>query len=269
MTSESGPLTTERVEELVTANRTIRAPYYEADHDDGVRFTDVDRGLQWGADAVPALMGLFRVDRDTRADHPDGWVGFARHWRGATLRLEFDRFVEPEEPDPILVVTAITSRTGEGSIEDEDFGRVELPERVPTEEDWEERSKRYQSARRADEADGAAAVAAYVAALPGWKREIATRFDEVVEREVPDVRRAVKWHQPFYGVEGEGWFATFSAYSKHVKLSFVCDSYLEPRPPEGNDPTRQALDVEETDTLDEEQVAAWIRQAADDPGMGW
>lgn len=48
--STSEPLTVQRVEELVAANRAIRAPYYDQDHDDGIRFTDPDRGLQWGAD---------------------------------------------------------------------------------------------------------------------------------------------------------------------------------------------------------------------------
>ncbi len=41
----SGPLTIQRVSELVMANRAIRAPYYHADHDEEVRFTDLDRGL--------------------------------------------------------------------------------------------------------------------------------------------------------------------------------------------------------------------------------
>jgi hypothetical protein len=214
-------------------------------------------------------MGLFRVEQDTRDDHPEGFVGFARHWRGETLRLDFDRFSDPEEPDPILVVTAVAGREGENAIADEDFGEIELSDQVPTQEEWEERSKRYQAARRKDNTDGSAAVKAYIAALPGWKSEVATQFDEIIQREVPQVRRAVRYHQPFYGVEGQGWFASFSAFSKHVKLSFVCGSYLEPEPPSGTGPERQALDLKETDALDEVQIASWVRQAADNPGMNW
>jgi hypothetical protein len=251
------------------ANRVIRAPYYIKDHDEGVQFTDMERGLQWGADAIPALLGLFRIEQDTRDDHLDGWVGFARHWRGGTIRLDIDLFSAPEEPDPILVVTAISGREGESTIVDEEFGKIELPQQVPTEEEWAERDRRYQTARNKDETDGTATVKAYIAALPDWKGEVATQFDEVIQSEVPDVRRAVKWHQPFYGVEDEGWFASFSAFSKHVKLSFVCGSYLEPETPSGTGPERQALDLKATDALDEEQVASWIRQAADNPGMGW
>jgi len=267
--SASAPLTTQRISELVLANRAIRAPYYHADHDEGVRFTDPDRGLQWGADVIPASMGLFRVERDAREDHPDGWVGFARHWRGGTLRLDFDLFAGTDAGNPVLVVTAMSGRAGEDTIADEDFGEVELPDQVPTQEEWEERDKRYKAARRDDDSDGSAAVEAYAAALPGWKREVATRFDEIVQREVSEVRRAVRYHQPFYGVEERGWFASFGAFSKHVKLTFVCGTYLDPQPPSGTGPERQALDVEETDALDEEQVASWVRQAADDPGMGW
>ncbi|RBI60401.1 hypothetical protein DMJ13_19005 [halophilic archaeon] len=265
----SNPLTPQRVSELVMTNRAIRAPYYHADHDEGVRFTDLEKGLQWGADAIPALQGLFRVEQDPRDDYPDGWVGFARHWRGATLRLDFDLFSGFEEPDSILVVTAISGREGKESIVDEDFGEIELVDKVPTEEEWDEWSRRYQAARRKDDTDGSAAVKAYIAALPGWKREVATQFDEIIQDEVPQVRRAVKYHQPFYSVEDQGWFASFIAFSKHVKLTFVCESYLEPEPPSGTGPDRQALDLKKTDTLDEKQIASWVRQAADNPGMGW
>lgn len=263
------PVTTGRVSELVMANRAIRAPYFTAEHDEGVRYTDLDRGLQWGADVIPAMIDLFRVEADPRADHPESWVGFARHWRGGTLRLDFDLISEHDDIDPILVVTAIAGRAGEKTIPDEDFGEIDLPERVPTEEEWKEREKRYQATRRADESDGTAAVKAFIASLPGWKRDFGSRFDEIIQREVPEVRRAVRWHQPFYGVTDRGWFASFNPFSKHVKLTFVCDTYLDPKPPSGTGPNRQALDLEEGDTMDEAQVASWVRQAADDPGMSW
>lgn len=267
--SASDPLTVQQVEKIVMANRAIRAPDYHADHDAGVRFTDLERGLQWGVDVIPALVGLFRIDRDTQDDQLNGWVGFARHWRGGTVRLDFDLYSGPNEPDEILVVTAISGRAGETTILDEDFGAIDLSERVPTQEDWEERQKRYEAARRKDDSDGSAAVKAYIAALPDWKRAVARRFDEIIHREVPHVRRAVKWHIPFYGVEDHGWFASFGAFSEHVKLAFVCESSLEPAPPRGTAPERQALDLTEGETLDEEQVASWVRQAADNPGMGW
>ena len=39
-------------------------------------------------------------------------------------------------------------------------------------------------------ADGNAPVRAYIAAIPGWKREIARRLDELVSRTAPKARKA-------------------------------------------------------------------------------
>ena len=55
-------------------------------------------------------------------------------------------------------------------------------------------------------ADGDAAVQAYIAAMPGWKRDAGKRLDALVVRCVPHVRKAVKWNSPLYGFEGDGWF---------------------------------------------------------------
>jgi hypothetical protein len=52
--------------------------------------------------------------------------------------------------------------------------------------------------------DGDAPVQAYIAAMPGWKREAGARLDALIVRTVPEVRKAVKWNSPFYGVEGAG-----------------------------------------------------------------
>lgn len=218
---------------------------------------------------IPALLGLFQVEREPRSDRSDGWIGVARHWQGGTLRMDLDRFTGSEEPDSILVVTDITTQAGAQAIEDTEWGESELPADIPTHEEREERQQRYQSARRNDDSNGASAVKAYLDALPDWKREVATRFDEIIAQEVTEVRRAVKWHIPFYGIESEGWFASSSAFSKHVKLSFICTAYLDPKPPNGTRSEGQALDVKETDELDGGRIASWVRQAAADPGMGW
>lgn len=55
-------------------------------------------------------------------------------------------------------------------------------------------------------ADGNAPVQAYIAAMPGWKRDVGRRLDALILRTVPGVRKAVKWNSPLYGVEGQGWF---------------------------------------------------------------
>ena len=48
-------------------------------------------------------------------------------------------------------------------------------------------------------ADGDAPVQAYIAAMPGWKRDVGRRLDALIVRTVPGVRKAVKWNSPFYG----------------------------------------------------------------------
>src|SRR5207253_3725255 len=41
--------------------------------------------------------------------------------------------------------------------------------------------------------DGDAPVQAYLAAMPGWKRDVGRRLDALIVRTVPGVRKAVKW----------------------------------------------------------------------------
>ena len=52
-------------------------------------------------------------------------------------------------------------------------------------------------------ADGDAPVQAYIAAMPEWKRDVGRRLDDLIARTVPEVRKAVRWNSPFYGVEGQ------------------------------------------------------------------
>src|SRR3954454_22991958 len=75
-------------------------------------------------------------------------------------------------------------------------------------------------------AAGDAPVQAYIAAMPGWKRDVGRRLDELITRTVPDVRKAVKWNSPFYGVEGQGWFLNFHCFTKYVKVAFFRGSSL-------------------------------------------
>src|SRR5262245_18221503 len=53
---------------------------------------------------------------------------------------------------------------------------------------------------------GEAPVQAYIAAMPGWKRHVGRRLDQLITRTIPSVSKAVKWNSPFYGKEGDGWF---------------------------------------------------------------
>ena len=116
-------------------------------------------------------------------------------------------------------------------------------------------------------ADGDAPVQAYIAAMPGWKRDLGKRLDALIVRSVPDVRKAVKWNSPFYGIEGQGWFLGVHAYTRYLKLSFFRGSSLRPVPPgPSKDENVRHLDIHEGDALDEAQLVKWVKQAAALPG---
>jgi len=116
-------------------------------------------------------------------------------------------------------------------------------------------------------ADGDAPVQAYIAAMPGWKRDIGKRLDALIGRKVPNVYKAVKWNTPFYGIEGQGWFLGFHCLTKYVKVSFFSGTSLRPVPPgESTQKEVRYLNIYEDDRLDEELVASWITQASKLPG---
>lgn len=116
-------------------------------------------------------------------------------------------------------------------------------------------------------ADGDAPVQAYIAAMPGWKREVGARLDALVMRCVPGARKAVKWNSPFYGIPGQGWFLSFHVFTRYVKVTFFHGTSLHPPPAGGTGKDARWIDVPEGD-LDEAQMEAWVRQAAALPGWG-
>jgi hypothetical protein len=116
-------------------------------------------------------------------------------------------------------------------------------------------------------ADGDGPVQAYIAAMPGWKRDVGQRLDALIVRTVPTVRKAVKWNSPFYGIDGQGWFLNFHCFTKYVKVAFFRGRSLRPLPPgESKHKDVRYFDIREDDQLDETLVASWIRQASKLPG---
>ena len=116
-------------------------------------------------------------------------------------------------------------------------------------------------------ADGNAPVQAYIEAMPGWKRDVGRRLDALIARNVPNVRKAVRWNSPFYGTESRGWFLNVHCLTKYVKVAFFSGSSLHPVPPiESKNEGTRYVHIHEDDRLDEELVASWIRQASELPG---
>ncbi|SPR96791.1 DUF1801 domain-containing protein [Cupriavidus taiwanensis] len=115
--------------------------------------------------------------------------------------------------------------------------------------------------------DGDAPVQAYLAAMPGWKQDAGRRLDALVERNVPDVNKAVRWNSPFYGRAGQGWFLSFHCMTRYIKVAFFRGMSLDPVPPvESRDKDTRYFHIHEGEDFDEELLAHWIRQAAALPG---
>jgi hypothetical protein len=114
--------------------------------------------------------------------------------------------------------------------------------------------------------EGDAPVQAYIAAMPGWKREIGSRLDALIVRAVPGVHKAVKWNSPFYGIAGDGWFLGFHCFTKYVKVTFFRGTSLRPLPP-GKSKHKEVryLDLHEGQ-LEEDQFVDWVKQASRLPG---
>lgn len=115
---------------------------------------------------------------------------------------------------------------------------------------------------------GEAPVRAYIAAMPGWKRDVGRRLDALIVAAVPAVVKAVKWNSPFYGVESQGgWFLSFHCFARYVKVAFFRGASLAPVPPgESKHKDVRYLDIHEGDELDEAQFTRWVKQASRLPG---
>lgn len=117
-------------------------------------------------------------------------------------------------------------------------------------------------------ADGDAPVQANIAAMPGWKRGVGRQLDDLITRTLPDVRKAVKWNSPLYGIDGRGWFLSIHVFTRSVKATFFKGTSLHPIPPGGTPKSKEArwLDILEDSPFDEARFSDWIRQAAALPG---
>lgn len=114
-------------------------------------------------------------------------------------------------------------------------------------------------------------VQAYIAAMPGWKGDVGRLLDELVQRTVPNVYKAVKWNTPFYGFEADadgkgGWFLGFHCMTKYIKVAFFRGAALRPIPPvESKQKEVRYFHIHEGDEIDEGQLSAWVKQASQLP----
>ena len=110
---------------------------------------------------------------------------------------------------------------------------------------------------------------AYIAAMPGWKSDVGRRLDALIVRTVPDVRKAVRWNSPWWGVEGQGWFVSTHVFTRYIKVTFLNGASLRPVPPgSGKDKDARWVDIHEG-AYDEAQMAEWVRQGGRAAWVGW
>ncbi len=115
--------------------------------------------------------------------------------------------------------------------------------------------------------DGDAPVQAYIAAMPGWKQGAGQQIDALITRIVPDVKKAIKWNSPFYGIADQGWFLSFPCTNRYIKLGFFRGADLSPLPPEASkSPDVRYVHIFQDGIEDEALLADWIAQAALLPG---
>ena len=108
--------------------------------------------------------------------------------------------------------------------------------------------------------------------MSDWRSERLSRIRELIEEAVPDVVEEAKWKKASSpdGVptwSHEGIICTGETYKDKVKLTFAKGASLDDPSGlfnsslEGN--TRRAIDIFETDDLDEEAFKALVSEAAE------
>lgn len=115
--------------------------------------------------------------------------------------------------------------------------------------------------------EGDAPVQAYIAAMPGWKSDVGRQLDALLERTVPDLRKAVKWNSPLYGTAEHGWFLGVHCFNRYVKIAFFNGATLDPLPPvPSKDEKTRYVHIDENGFTDAAMMVRWIEQAAKLPG---
>ena len=114
-------------------------------------------------------------------------------------------------------------------------------------------------------------IDARIKELADWRGAILARVRALIRQADPDVVEEVKWRKPsnsMLGVpvwEHAGIICTGETYKSYVKLTFAKGASLEDPAKlfnaslEGG--TRRAIDIHESDTIDEEAFKALIRAA--------
>jgi hypothetical protein len=103
----------------------------------------------------------------------------------------------------------------------------------------------------------------YIAAMPGWKKNVGRKLDALISEAIPDVQKAIKWNTPFYGIDADGWFVAFHCLTKYIKVAFPQGTSLKPIPPEKSKQANvRYFHIFEGDEINEELFKSWVQQAS-------
>ncbi len=114
-------------------------------------------------------------------------------------------------------------------------------------------------------------IDARLAALGDWRGETLARIRKLIKEADPDVVEDVKWRKPSNSMSGvpvwehDGIICTGETYKNAVKMTFARGASL--KDPSGlfnsslEGSTRRAIDIHESDKIDEKALKALIRAA--------
>ena len=143
-----------------------------------------------------------------------------------------------------------------------------MPRKIPTKADTNATPKLLSGGNpQVPKGYGNVPVQAYIKAMPGWKRDVGQRIDEIVVETVPDVQKAVKWNSPLYGLDGKTSFLGVHCLTKYAKVAFFRGASLKPAPPVASKHEHvRYFHITEDEPFDEKQFARWVKQASKLPG---
>jgi hypothetical protein len=120
----------------------------------------------------------------------------------------------------------------------------------------------------AGKAEGDAAVKSWMRGVDPAHRPIVQKLDALIGDVVPNVKRAIKWSTPIYGIEGQGWIASIASFKNYVSLGFFSGASLKPPPPFGEGKGMRRINLKDMSEVDERLFRSWVKQASQIKGWG-
>jgi hypothetical protein len=95
---------------------------------------------------------------------------------------------------------------------------------------------------------------------------IVKELDESIRATIPDLRYAVKWKRPYYGLPELGWVIELAAYDVSVNVVFLGGADFATPPPLGATDRTRYVKVTSLEEAQGPELRAWIEEAGRTPG---